>query len=102
MPKLYEYLGIIIIFYANEHEPVHVHGRKAGKESKAEIIVKNGTQYIINIKTVKGKRSLDNKDLKEFKNFVTQYAEKIVQKWIDFFVLNKPVYPESINKRIKS
>jgi len=102
MPKLYEYLGIIIMFYANEHEPVHVHGRKAGKESKAEIIVKNGTQYIINIKTVKGKRSLDNKDLKEFKNFVTQYAEKIVQKWIDFFVLNKPVYPESINKRIKS
>ena len=101
MPKLYEYLGIIIMFYANEHEPVHVHGRKSGKESKAEITVKNGIDYIIKIKTVKGKPPLKNKDLKEFNYFVTQYAEKIVNKWIDFFVLNKPVYPESINKRIK-
>jgi hypothetical protein len=24
-----------------------------------------------------------------------------VQKWIDFFVLNKPVYPEIINQKVK-
>lgn len=101
MPKLYEYLGIIILFYANEHEPVHVHGRKAGKESKAEITVKDGTEYIISIKTISGKPPLDNNDLKAFKNFVTVYAEKIVQKWIDFFVLNKPVYPEIIHQKVK-
>ncbi len=101
MPKLYEYLGIIILFYANEHEPVHVHGRKAGKESKAEITVKDGTEYIITVKSVAGKHSLDNNDLKEFKNFVTVYAEKIVQKWIDFFVLNKPVSPEIIHQKVK-
>lgn len=101
MPKLYEYLGIIILFYANEHEPVHVHGRKAGKESKAEIIVKDGTEYIITIKSVAGKPPLDNNDLKEFKNFVAVYAEKIVQKWIDFFVLNKPVSPEIIHQKVK-
>ena len=101
MPKLYEYLGIIILFYANEHEPVHVHGRKAGRESKAEITVKNGTEYIIDIKTVKGKPPLENADLKNFEIFVTHYAEEIVQKWIDFFVLNKPVYPEKINKKVK-
>ena len=29
MPKIYEYLGILIYFYSNEHEPVHVHGRYA-------------------------------------------------------------------------
>lgn len=101
MPKLYEYLGIIILFYANEHEPVHVHGRKAGKESKAEITVKDGTEYIISLKSVSGKPPLDNNDLKEFKNFVTVYAEKIVQKWIDFFVLNKPVSPEIIHQKVK-
>lgn len=38
MPKLYEYLGIIIFFYSNEHEPVNVHGRYGEFESKAEII----------------------------------------------------------------
>jgi hypothetical protein len=101
MPKLYEYLGIIILFYANEHEPVHVHGRKAGKESKAEITVKDGTEYIITLKSVSGKPPLDNNDLKEFKSFVTVYAEKIVQKWIDFFVLNKPVSPEIILQKVK-
>ncbi len=101
MPKLYEYLGIIILFYANEHEPVHVHGRKAGKESKAEITVKDGTEYIINIKTVTGKPPLEKNDLKEFRHFVTVYADKIVQKWIDFFVLNKPIYPETIHKKVK-
>lgn len=101
MPKLYDYLGMIILFYANEHEPVHVHGRKGGKESKAEIIVQEGTDYIINIKTVRGKRPLDNNDLKEFERFVIHYAEQIVQKWIDFFVLNKPVHAEIINQKVK-
>jgi hypothetical protein len=27
MPKLYEYFGLIVLFYANEHEPVHVHAK---------------------------------------------------------------------------
>jgi hypothetical protein len=35
MPKLYEYFGLIIIFYANEHEPVHVHGKCQGRECRA-------------------------------------------------------------------
>ena len=24
MPKIFEYLGIVIFFHSNEHEPVHV------------------------------------------------------------------------------
>ena len=27
MPKIYEYLGLIFFFYANEHLPIHVHDR---------------------------------------------------------------------------
>jgi len=42
MPKLYEYFGLIVMFYANEHEPVHVHGKCLGRESKAELIVLDG------------------------------------------------------------
>lgn len=26
MPKLYEYFGLIVLFYSDEHEPIHVHG----------------------------------------------------------------------------
>jgi len=39
MPKLYEYFGLIVMFYANEHEPVHVHGKCQGRETRAEIIL---------------------------------------------------------------
>jgi hypothetical protein len=42
MPKLYEYFGLIVLFYSNEHEPIHVHGKYQGTESKAEIIMDNG------------------------------------------------------------
>ena len=43
MPKLYEYFGLFVLFYSNEHEPIHVHGLDPdGRESKAEIIVKDG------------------------------------------------------------
>lgn len=42
MPKIFEYLGIIIFFYSNEHEPIHVHARKGEYESKAEFIIHNG------------------------------------------------------------
>ncbi|MCD6346636.1 MAG: DUF4160 domain-containing protein, partial [Bacteroidales bacterium] len=42
MPKLYEYFGLIVLFYSSEHEPIHVHCKYQEKESKAEIIYKNG------------------------------------------------------------
>ena len=42
MPKLFEYFGLIVMFYSNEHEPIHVHGKFQGCELRAEIIVVNG------------------------------------------------------------
>jgi len=30
MPKLYEYFGLVVLFYSNEHHPVHVHGLYQG------------------------------------------------------------------------
>ncbi len=36
MLKLYEYLGLIILFYSHEHEPIHVHCKFQGKESKVK------------------------------------------------------------------
>jgi hypothetical protein len=40
MPKLYEYFGIIVFFYANEHEPIHVHGEY--KAMKVNFKIVNG------------------------------------------------------------
>ena len=27
MPAIYEYFGLLFMFYSNEHDPVHVHVR---------------------------------------------------------------------------
>lgn len=51
MLKIFEYLGILIFFYSNEHEPIHVHGKYDGFESTTEFYIVDGK--IIEIKSVK-------------------------------------------------
>lgn len=101
MPKIFEYLGIIIFFYSNEHEPIHVHARKGEYESKAEFIIHNGE--IIEIKIIEniGFKPLTGSDLKNFKDFLPKYAEKIIEKWINYFVYRKDVEFERINEKIR-
>lgn len=101
MPKLYEYLGILIFFYSNEHEPIHVHGKHAGRESRAEIVVENGRVVRIEVGDVPGKRPLDGQKLRDFEKIVRNKADEIVQRWINFFVHNIRSKPEIITRRIK-
>lgn len=101
MPKIYEYLGILIFFYSNEHEPIHVHARKGESESKAEFRIENGEIKEIVIKNVFGITPLQPNDLKKFKDFLTIFASNVVQKWIDYFILHKEVEFERITKKLK-
>ncbi|MBP2282115.1 hypothetical protein H4V97_000433 [Flavobacterium sp. CG_23.5] len=101
MPKLYEYLGILFYFYSNEHEPIHVHAKKAEFESKAEFYIVNGIISEIKIVGVKGKKPLIGNELKNFQSFLGQYASEIVVKWIDYFVYHKEIPFEKITKKIK-
>lgn len=101
MPKLFEYMGIMILFYSNEHEPIHVHGKYQEFESKAEFIIKNGKIIKINIIETKGKEPLPKTKLKEFKNFVNVFKDDIVQKWVDYFVYHKDVSCIKIEGKVK-
>jgi hypothetical protein len=101
MPKLYEYFGLIFLFYSNEHEPIHIHGKYQDKESKAEIIFENGKFKNIVIKEVSGKEPLDARNLKKFLKVIELYRDDIVRKWIDFFVYNIPVTAENISEKIR-
>ena len=100
MPKLYEYFGLIVMFYANEHEPVHVHGKCQGRESKAEIIAVNGIVTEIRYSAVAGRALLEVREMKYFQELVSARASDIIQKWIDFFVLHKSIKPERITGRL--
>ncbi len=100
MPKLFEYFGLIILFYSNEHEPIHVHGKYQGREGKAELIVEDGQVIDIRISIVRGKRSSEPNQLRDFKLVVEHYADEILKKWIDYFVYNKQVKSKKISRRI--
>ncbi len=91
----------MILFYSNEHEPIHVHGKYQGRESKAEFIIENGKVVDILIKPVRGRRALSTNILKKFEDFVNIYSDIIVQKWIDYFVLHKDVICENIERKVK-
>lgn len=100
MPKLFEYFGLIILFYSNEHQPIHVHGKYQGKENKAEIIFENGEFKEVRLLSVNGKLPLDAKNRKRLIKFVTHYREEIIQKWLAFFVYNKEISCEIITQKI--
>jgi hypothetical protein len=101
VPKLYEYFGLIIMFYANEHYPVHVHGKCQGREKCAEIVLVDGKVTEIKYRNVVGREPLDVNEQRLFTEVVSGYADDIVQKWIDFFVLHKQIKPERITRRVK-
>ncbi len=89
------------MFYSNEHEPVHVHGKCQGRESKAEVIVVNGINEQIKLLSVSGRSPLTSSERHIFEEIVTAKADDIVKKWIDYFVLHKAIAPETITRRVK-
>lgn len=68
---------------------------------KAKIIMENGVVAELRIKPIRGRKQLQEPHLSNFEKLVTLYADEIVQKWIDFFVLGKQIKPEKITRRIK-
>ncbi len=101
MPKLYEYFGLRVYFYANDHEPVHVHGFYQGRESKAELVIVNGEVVSVRIVPVAGMQPLIGSARANFELLVSRRAEDIVEKWIEFFVQRRSVNTEIITRRLK-
>ena len=71
------------------------------RESRAEIIVINGKVNEIRYSQVLGRLPLNTSEMRSFHEIVGARADEIVSKWIDFFVLHKPVKPERITRRLK-
>ncbi|MSU63038.1 MAG: DUF4160 domain-containing protein [Pedosphaera sp.] len=101
MPKLYEYFGLVVFFYANEHDPIHVHGEFQGCQARAEIILKDGTVIQIIFSNVKGRPPLAGAKMKDFQALVRAKADDIVRRWVDFFVFKKHNKPEIITRKVK-
>jgi hypothetical protein len=78
MPKIFEYLGILIFFYSNEHEPIHVHAKKGEFESRAGFYIIDGIISEIKVTSIKGAKPLMGKELKDLEIFLQRYSDKII------------------------
>lgn len=101
MPDIYEYFGFIFFFHSNEHDPIHVHVQHDHHESIFDIIMEDGKVKEVNIRQKRGVPPLSSKDAKEAEEFVRVYADKIVDKWVNYFVKKKRVIRTTIKKRLK-
>ncbi len=68
----------MLFFYSYEHEPVHVHARYQGRESKIELIISEGKVIQLNVLDVKGKKLMAKKQLSDFKDLVSKLSDEIV------------------------
>ncbi|MCQ2318776.1 MAG: DUF4160 domain-containing protein [Bacteroidales bacterium] len=99
MPTIYEYFGFVFKFYSLEHEPIHVHAEKAGRQTVFDIIIENGK--VVEVRERKGKSpQLTDREKNEAREFVEKYAMNIIEKWINFFVLKKSVRRTVIKKKL--
>jgi hypothetical protein len=101
MPKLYEYFGLVVFFYTNEHEAIHVHGEFQNGYARAEILLKGGKIIGIVFSNVREKHPLPAHKMKDFKALVNAKADDIVRRWIEYFVLKKHNTPEKITRKLK-
>ena len=62
--------------------------------------MQNGEITEIHFCDIKGRRPLDAPQLADFKKLVSVHARDILEKWVAFFVLHKPVSSERITRRL--
>jgi hypothetical protein len=102
MPIIYEYLGIKLKFWANEHYPIHVHAFYAGQYSmKVEFFLKANKITKTVYKTAKGYKRFPSSQMKDLKDLIEKYQYQIVEDWITFVIRNKKVSKRVIRKRIQ-
>jgi hypothetical protein len=102
MPEIYEYFGLIFYFYSNEHDPIHVHVKKGDKETIFDLLIYNNVLTEIEIRKRRNKELLSPSDEKKAKDFIIFYADDIVKKWMQSFVLKSKVSITHIKTKINS
>lgn len=98
MPKIYEYLGIIIRFFSNEHEPIHIHAIYQDAQIKVSFYLKDGN--ITKIEYEKEKGDFPETKLKDLKKFINQFKYRLINMWIEYFIYKKKIRFTKITKTL--
>ena len=100
MPTIYKYLGYFISFYSHEHTPIHVHVKTNGKESVIELYF-NGNALTLTERIIKGKKPLDEQDLREVKIFIRSHKEEIIKKWNDYHIKHLKLKTKILTTKVR-
>lgn len=100
MPKLYEYLGMIFFFWANEHMPIHIHVSKGEFETIFVLIYEDGKVTELKKRKKRGVDLLPKAQEKEAEKLIIHEADNIIEKWTDYFIRNKAIECTKINKKL--
>ena len=74
MPVIVRKDGFSVVIYPDDHEPMHVHVKKAGDEVKVNAMT-------LELMSIKG--SIGNKDVRKAVEIVAQNQALISQKWTE-------------------
>ena len=102
MPTLFEYFGIILKFFSNEHLPIHVHayyGEKYGM--KVEFLFQGDDIVNIKYKTLQGFLPFPPAQMKDLKVLSERKCYAIAALWIDYMVKHKKIKTHKITKKIR-
>lgn len=89
-PQIFDFNGIKILFYSNEHYPIHIHAKYNDFETVYELLFKNGKLFNINVRQT-NKPMLPAQQNKKVIKFIKKYNLKIVDKWQKYIILKKKV-----------
>ena len=100
-PKLFVYNGIELLFFSNDHLPVHVHAiYEKTYGMKVEFTKKNNKIIKIEYKKLKGFKEFKPAQMKDLKKLINKHAEQITADWIDYFAQGSKIKTRIITKKI--
>lgn len=101
MPKLYEYFGLVFLFYSDDHDPMHLHVQAGSREGIIMLIILEGKLVELRWRAKRGASMLHEKEKRDAESFVRAMKDDIVEKWTAFYVEHKRIKPVRITRRIK-
>jgi hypothetical protein len=99
MPVIYNYLGIKISFFSNEHEPIHIHADYNGASIKVSLFIEKGVVGRTTYKAITGK--FNKAKLADLKHFVSVNKNALLFAWKQKFENDVKIKPIIITKKIK-
>jgi hypothetical protein len=99
MPKLYKYLGIVVVLYLDDHNPIHVHAVYGNAEVKVLLYEKDGVVHTVRYQEIRGKFSPAK--LRDLKTFISKHKNAILFAYNQIINEKTKFKTIEITKRIK-